>query len=122
MIRLSDLSRAVYVNELRKLDVRLPLRLCDEEVGSVIDDEGREIFVIDANRQQSDDTATAIAALIVEAVNARGATFSSSSGDRPVSAPLTDPDALAVAPAGVSAPESRPGRDMRSRLPAGDQP
>ncbi|MGY2732356.1 hypothetical protein [Sphingomonas sp. UYP23] len=74
MIRLSDLSRAVYANELRKLDVRLPLRLCDEEIGSVIDDEGLEIFVVDGHYERSDDDVSAIAALIVEAINARGGT------------------------------------------------
>lgn len=122
MIRLGDLSRAVYANELRKLGVRVPLSLCGEHTGFVIDADGCEVLVVDANGERPDEVVAAIAALIAEAVNARAGTPSCSSGDRPVSAPLTDPDAPTVVPAGVSAPESRPGRDMRSRLPAGDHP
>ena len=38
-----------------------------------------------------------------------------SSGERPDALPLTDPDAPAVGPAGVSAPEAAQSRHMRSR-------
>jgi hypothetical protein len=56
---------------LAELGVRLPLRLCDEETGSVLDADDMEVFVVDANRDLSDESASAIAALLVEAVNAR---------------------------------------------------
>ncbi|MDX5984664.1 hypothetical protein [Sphingomonas echinoides] len=58
---------------LAGLGVRLPLRLCDEETGSVIDANGVEVFVVDTNRNLSDETTTVIAELLVDAVNARGA-------------------------------------------------
>lgn len=58
---------------LAELGVRLPLRLCDEESGSVLDADDMEVFVVDANRDLSDESATAIADLLVEAINARGA-------------------------------------------------
>lgn len=57
---------------LAELGVHLPLRLCDEESGSVLDADGMEVFVIDANRDLSDESATAIGELLVDAVNARG--------------------------------------------------
>jgi hypothetical protein len=62
-----------FAKLLVELGVRLPLRLCDEENGSVLDADDMEVFVVDANRDLSDESATAIAELLVQAVNARGA-------------------------------------------------
>lgn len=62
-----------FAKLLVELGVRLPLRLCDEENGSVLDADDMEVFVVDANRDLSDQSATAIAELLVQAVNARGA-------------------------------------------------
>lgn len=62
-----------FAKLLAELGVRLPLRLCDEENGSVLDADDMEVFVVDANRDLSDESATAIAELLVQAVNARGA-------------------------------------------------
>lgn len=63
---------ATFVDQLLDHNVILPLRLCDEEVGSVLDDDGQEIFVVDPNRERSDLESSGIAVLIVQAVNVCG--------------------------------------------------
>lgn len=52
--------------------VKLPLALHDEEVGSVIDADKREVFVVDVNRERTDGDAEMIATWIVLAVNTCG--------------------------------------------------
>ena len=61
-----------FVRSMADLDTALPLRLCDEHVGSVIDHNGMEVFVVDQNGELSDALAVARAELIVLAVNTCG--------------------------------------------------
>lgn len=61
-----------FVAELAKLDVKLPLALHDEEVGSVIDADKREIFVVDVHSERPKHQVEQIASWIVMAVNTCG--------------------------------------------------
>ncbi|CCE96183.1 hypothetical protein SFHH103_01686 [Sinorhizobium fredii HH103] len=51
-------------------NVKLPLRLCEEEVGVVLDDDGVDVFTVDSNGGRPDEEVSTIALLIVECVNA----------------------------------------------------
>ncbi|OWZ95259.1 hypothetical protein B9J07_05825 [Sinorhizobium sp. LM21] len=51
-------------------NVKLPLRLCDEEVGVVLDDDGVDVFTVDSNGARENEEVSTIALLIAECVNA----------------------------------------------------
>jgi predicted TIM-barrel fold metal-dependent hydrolase len=61
-----------FVAALRRSGVELPLQLHDEEVGSVVDAAGREVFVVDHNGEMPDERAGAIAAWLICAANTCG--------------------------------------------------
>jgi hypothetical protein len=61
-----------FRESLALLDVKLPLRLCDEYPGSVLDDAGLEILVVDQNSELDDELVSARALMIVLAVNTCG--------------------------------------------------
>lgn len=61
-----------YVALLADLGIMLPLDLCDEHSGSVIDAAGDEILVADPNSELGDDHARDIALAIILAVNTCG--------------------------------------------------
>lgn len=61
-----------FADMLFNSGVLLPLRLCEEEIGSVLDDDGLEILVVDPNCERSDEDSVAIATMIVLAVNTCG--------------------------------------------------
>jgi hypothetical protein len=63
---------AAFADQLLDLGIMLPLRACPEFVGSVVDDEGDQVFVVDPDNERSDEESAAIAALVVGAVNAAG--------------------------------------------------
>lgn len=54
---------------LSNLRLKLPLRLCSEESGVILDDDGIDVATVDTNRQRTDEEAKAIAMMIVAAVN-----------------------------------------------------
>ena len=49
--------------------VKLPLRLSDEDVGVILDDDGAEVLTIDSNGMRDDQNVQMIAALVATAVN-----------------------------------------------------
>ncbi|MEY9098855.1 hypothetical protein ABIA24_001764 [Sinorhizobium fredii] len=51
------------------LKVKLPLRLCDEDVGVVLDDDGCDVFTVDTNRLRDDETVAAIAYAVMSFIN-----------------------------------------------------
>lgn len=53
----------------RQVSVKLPLRLSDEDVGVILDDDGVDVMTIDSNGFRSDDQALDIASMIVTAIN-----------------------------------------------------
>ena len=61
-----------FVAELATLDVALPLRLSEEDLGVVLDATGRDVITIDANGDRPDDQVAAIAIWIACAVNTCG--------------------------------------------------
>ena len=61
-----------YAQLMHRHSVVLPLALCDQHTGSVIDAEGVEIFVVDPNSELDDDHALEIAFAIIFAVNVCG--------------------------------------------------
>lgn len=58
-----------FARLLTDSNVRLPLRLSDEDVGVVLDANGADVFTVDVNGERPNDEATAIAAWIMVAVN-----------------------------------------------------
>ena len=61
-----------FVDRLRGLAVRLPLRLDDGEIGSIMDDSGACVLQVDAQGERDDAQVSAIAAELVAAVNSAG--------------------------------------------------
>jgi hypothetical protein len=62
-----------FVDELAKLNVRLPLRVSEEDVGVILDAAGVGILTVDVNGDHcSDLEAVSIAAWIAMAVNTCG--------------------------------------------------
>ncbi len=61
-----------FVALLAAQDVKLPLRVCDEDVGVVFDADGRDVLTIDSNGERPDAQAGMIAQWIVLAVNTCG--------------------------------------------------
>ena len=49
--------------------VKLPLRLSDEDVGVILDDEGADVLTVDSNGMRDDRKVQMIAALVATAVN-----------------------------------------------------
>ena len=49
--------------------VKLPLRLSDEDVGVILDDDGADVMTVDSNGMRDNDKVLMIAALVVSAVN-----------------------------------------------------
>lgn len=66
---IGGVGHAAVVAAFRNVDVALPLRLSGADVGVILDAEGVDVVTIDVNRDRSDDQATAIATMIVAAVN-----------------------------------------------------
>lgn len=60
-----------FLSECEKHGAKLPLRLCDEEPGVVLDATGKDVFAIPAS-QFSDFDASNLALLFVLAVNTCG--------------------------------------------------
>jgi hypothetical protein len=58
-----------FVAALDRLGIKLPLRLSEEDVGVVLDAEGRDVFTVDVNNGLSDAEATEIAELLVAGVH-----------------------------------------------------
>ncbi len=54
------------------MEIKLPLRLSESEVGSVVDADGHEVFVVDVHRDLPDEEVVAIAKEIIAAVNGQG--------------------------------------------------
>lgn len=50
-------------------NVKLPLRLSDEDIGVILDDDGADVLTIDSNGVRDDQKVQTIAALVVSAVN-----------------------------------------------------
>lgn len=65
---------------LSHLDVCTPLRLDPENVGVILDDDGRDFATVDVNGEREDGQADAIARLIVLALNRYGG-FPAGTGD-----------------------------------------
>lgn len=61
-----------FVAALVALNVKLPLKFCETELGVLIDDDGRDVITLDVNRERPDDEVAAIAAYLVMAINAAG--------------------------------------------------
>ncbi|CDZ43065.1 Hypothetical protein NGAL_HAMBI1146_58380 [Neorhizobium galegae bv. officinalis] len=55
---------------LSAFDVRLPLSASIEDIGSVLDADGNDVFVVDHNNERADADVKSIAELIVNVVNA----------------------------------------------------
>ena len=72
-LRVSDPTiSSQFVALLQEQNVRLPLRMADEDVGVVLDADGRDVFTVDVNRERGDLEANLIAEWIVLAVNTCG--------------------------------------------------
>ena len=61
-----------FTRMLAEQDIVLPLRPSETEVGSVVDAQGREVFVVDVNGERPDDQVALIAALLIVAINTCG--------------------------------------------------
>lgn len=59
----------LFTSALAGLDVRMPLRHDTSCCGTIIDADGRMVFVIDTNRERRDAEVTDIATLLVLALN-----------------------------------------------------
>lgn len=59
----------VFARVLNTLGAPTPWRISDEEVGSVLADDGSIVLQVDLDRERSDDAASALALSIVMAVN-----------------------------------------------------
>ncbi|KEC73184.1 hypothetical protein RLPCCGM1_c1300 [Rhizobium leguminosarum bv. phaseoli CCGM1] len=59
----------LFTSALSALDIRMPLRHDTACCGTIIDAEGRMVFVIDTNREHPDREVTDIATLLVLALN-----------------------------------------------------
>jgi|GEM_PF-6271957 len=49
--------------------VKLPLRLSDEDIGVILDDDGADVLTVDSNGIRDDQKVQMIAALVATAVN-----------------------------------------------------
>lgn len=49
--------------------VKLPLRLSDEDVGVILDDDGADVLTVDSNGMRDDQKVQMIAALVATSVN-----------------------------------------------------
>lgn len=58
-----------FINAFADQDVKLPLRLSEEDVGVILDDDGGDVLTIDSNGVRDDQKVQTIAALVVSAVN-----------------------------------------------------
>lgn len=61
-----------FVAELAALDVTLPLSPSEQDLGVVLDAEGRDVVTVDVNGEAPDDQVAAIALWIACAVNTCG--------------------------------------------------
>lgn len=57
-----------FARELSMLGASVPWRLCDEEVGEILADDGAVVLVVDRNGR-TDEAASAVAMWIIMAVN-----------------------------------------------------
>ncbi|MFC3074968.1 hypothetical protein [Shinella pollutisoli] len=64
-----SISSIAVIAAFRDQKVSLPLRLSDEDIGVVLDDDGVDVVTVDVNGERPDGQATAIAMMIVSAVN-----------------------------------------------------
>ena len=58
-----------YAKLLNDLDVKLPIRLHDEDAGVVIDADGKDVFLVPVQDSGSQENSTLVASWIVTAVN-----------------------------------------------------
>jgi hypothetical protein len=68
----SSAATDAFVAELAALDVTLPLRLSEEDLGVVLDADGCDVITIDVNGDRPDNQVAAIAKWIACAVNTCG--------------------------------------------------
>lgn len=68
----SPQTTEAFVDLLSALNVRMPLALDDENIGAVIDADGRDVLTVDVNSDRKDEEVVQIAAFIVVAVNTCG--------------------------------------------------
>jgi hypothetical protein len=61
-----------FVERLRQLSVKLPLRPSEEDTGVILDADGIDVLTVDSNGERSDEEAQIIALMIVLAVNTCG--------------------------------------------------
>ena len=61
-----------FVALLAERNVKLPLRLSEEDLGVVLDAKGRDVFTVDSNGERPDDEVEMIAGWIVLAANTCG--------------------------------------------------
>lgn len=57
------------VTALAACSVKLPLRLSDEDIGVILDDDGADVATVDSNGFRDDDQVRDIACLFVTAIN-----------------------------------------------------
>lgn len=61
-----------YVKLMADAGVTLPVRLHETEVGEIVDAKGREVCVVDVNRERPDDEVVHLCSWIVVAINTCG--------------------------------------------------
>lgn len=61
-----------FVAQLTSANVKLPLHLCEEDVGTILDDDGVDVFTVDTTGERPDIEVGLIAMFIVLAVNTCG--------------------------------------------------
>lgn len=64
-----SISSAAVVVAFRDQNVALPLRLSDEDIGVILDDDGVDVVTVDVNGDRPNAQANAIAMMIISAVN-----------------------------------------------------
>jgi len=64
------MANAIAAVEASRMTIALPLRLSETELGSVVDANGNEVFVVDVHRELDDEEVLSIALHIVAAANA----------------------------------------------------
>lgn len=53
----------------KQADVKLPLHLSDEDIGVILDDDGKDIITVDSNGFRSDERVITITSLVAAAIN-----------------------------------------------------
>ncbi|SMD18258.1 hypothetical protein [Rhizobium sp. RU36D] len=69
MTTISPATPAAIVAALAAAQVKLPLRMSEQDTGVILDDDGHDIITIDSNGKREDDQVDIIAMLVVSAIN-----------------------------------------------------